>query len=92
MTKPGTRVGAFLSKTETSVVMLGYGVHEGDHVPPRGTPGIFLTGFPNPRIRLDDGRTVWGCQCWWGPEEKVRAMVKDLVQTQGVVEQEVTES
>lgn len=23
----------------------------------------------NPRIRLDDGRYVWGCECWWGPEE-----------------------
>lgn len=22
----------------------------------------------NPKIRLDDGREVWGCECWWGPE------------------------
>lgn len=24
--------------------------------------------FANPRIDLDDGGTVWGAQCWWGPE------------------------
>lgn len=21
----------------------------------------------NPRLRLDDGRSVWGIECWWGP-------------------------
>jgi hypothetical protein len=29
----------------------------------------------NPRIKLDNGKTVWGCQCWWGPEEKVKASI-----------------
>jgi hypothetical protein len=27
--------------------------------------------FLNPRIRLDDGKVVWGCECWWGDEEAV---------------------
>jgi hypothetical protein len=22
----------------------------------------------NPRIRLDSGKVVWGCECWWGDE------------------------
>lgn len=26
----------------------------------------------NPRIVLDNGGVVWGCQCWWGAPEKVR--------------------
>lgn len=26
----------------------------------------------NPRILLDNGHHVWGCQCWWGPEEKIK--------------------
>ena len=26
----------------------------------------------NPRIRLDDGKVVWGCECWWASEEKVK--------------------
>lgn len=27
----------------------------------------------NPKIRLDDGREVWGYQCWWGPAEDFKA-------------------
>lgn len=27
----------------------------------------------NPRIDLDNGKTVWGMECWWGPEDAVRA-------------------
>jgi hypothetical protein len=30
----------------------------------------------NPRIDLDNGGTVWGFQCWWGPESKFDEMVK----------------
>lgn len=33
--------------------------------------------FTNPRITLDDGRVVWGAQCWWGAEETVRARIGD---------------
>ena len=29
----------------------------------------------NPRITLDDGRTVWGSQCWWAPEDEVRRLI-----------------
>lgn len=32
----------------------------------------------NPRITLDDGRIVWGAQCWWGPEDAVRKMIDGL--------------
>lgn len=31
--------------------------------------------FANPRIDLDSGETVWGAQCWWGPEDKYDAWV-----------------
>jgi len=24
----------------------------------------------NPKIRMDDGREMWGCECWWGNAEK----------------------
>lgn len=29
----------------------------------------------NPRIRLDNGSVVWGQQCWWGPEDRVRELI-----------------
>jgi len=47
----------------------GHGVYAGDFkLPP--TVGGFNFGQENPRIDLDNGETVWGCECWWGPEEK----------------------
>jgi hypothetical protein len=29
----------------------------------------------NPRILLDNGAHVWGWQCWWGPEEKIKEAI-----------------
>ncbi len=29
----------------------------------------------SPRITLDDGRTVWGSQCWWMTEDAVRSLI-----------------
>ena len=34
--------------------------------------------WKNPRITLDNGRVVWGCQCWWGPEESIRRRIEGL--------------
>jgi len=31
----------------------------------------------NPIIQLDDGNTVWGCQCMYGSENKVKEMIGD---------------
>jgi hypothetical protein len=27
----------------------------------------------NPRIKLDSGKIVWGCECWWGAEEEFKS-------------------
>lgn len=32
----------------------------------------FEASISNPRIRLDNGDVVWGCQCWWGDEEQTK--------------------
>lgn len=29
----------------------------------------------NPRLDLDGGGTVWGCECWWMPEEEFDSFV-----------------
>lgn len=31
--------------------------------------------WTNPRLTLDDGRVVWGAQCWWGPEDVIRKKI-----------------
>lgn len=78
--KLGDRVGA-ISHTDRNVLFLfGYGVYLGEFHPPKGTPGLFgmdASESPNdnPCILLDSGKIIWGCQCWWGPEEKVKRTV-----------------
>ena len=31
----------------------------------------------NPCIELDSGEIVWGCECWWGPEEDFKKSIGD---------------
>ena len=95
--KVGERVGAILSATENEVLLLGYGVYDGEHETPFGPMGLtkeerdevaaemraegaLPEGAPfytNPRITLDDGRVVWGQECWWGAEDAVKARIGD---------------
>lgn len=64
MSKPGDRVVALRFMDDEAIHVLGRGVYQGRlHSP--------VVGFANPCIKLDDGRTVWGYQCWWGPESMI---------------------
>lgn len=63
--QPGDRVGALLSDYGQEVQFLGYGVYDGDKPHPQH-------GFSNPCIKLDNGDIVWGIECWWGNEEKMK--------------------
>ena len=78
--KTGDRVGAILSANDKEVKLCGYGIYEGDITSP--------LGFPNPKIKLDNGKTVWGYQCWWGSEEKVKSMIGD----RKIIETDIDES
>lgn len=82
MAEPGDRVGAVSHSKDGTVYIFGYGTFVGrvkrsevDDAPePAGDIGKMVTeaGVSNPLIRLDSGKYVWGCECWWGPEAKVR--------------------
>ncbi len=77
----GTRVGAVMSADQKTVKFFGWGTYQG-----REVPGPEVAGFmgdamrehklTNPKITLDDGKVVWGCECWWGDEEKVNKMIE----------------
>jgi hypothetical protein len=69
----GDRVGTVFRADEDTVYLLGFGVFEGYFVPPASAGG-FNFGIPNPRIRLDGGKEVFGCECWWGGEKEVKKM------------------
>jgi hypothetical protein len=32
---------------------------------------IVSSGLSNPRIKLDNGKTVWGYECWWSSMEGI---------------------
>ena len=76
MTKVGERIGAILSATVDGVKFLGYGVYAGEEVPTEaaGMMGELLreAGVVNPKLVLDNGDVVYGCECWWGSEARVR--------------------
>ena len=76
MRQPGDRVGAILEADTETVKLLGFGVYEGEEIPPPNIEKhMFCPGIPNPKILLDNGEIVWGCQCWFASEEKVKAMI-----------------
>ena len=71
----GCRVGAVSSGDEKNLRLFGYGIYDGDHTP-EPSEGVTFMGMAmdheNPRITLDNGKHVYGCECWWGPEETVK--------------------
>ena len=76
--KVGERVYAIRNSDEETIYAYGPGVYAGLQKPPVGTRtcfGVIDEDWPetyvNPRIDLDNGGVVWGCQCWWGPEDEV---------------------
>ena len=68
----GDRAGAFSSCDDDTIELLGYGTYEGEQVPDK--EALKRLVVPNPKITLDDGRVVWGFECWWGSEEKIKKM------------------
>jgi hypothetical protein len=33
---------------------------------------MFIKLVGNPKILLDNGKVVWGAECWWGPEAEFK--------------------
>jgi len=33
----------------------------------------------NPRLRLENGDIVWGCECWWIPAKEAERIKKDVL-------------
>lgn len=67
------RVGAVSSVKDGKAYLFGYGHYVGDRPCPK------LGGQWNPLIILDNGKKVWGCECWWGPEEDVKKEIEPFV-------------
>lgn len=92
--KIGDRVGCFLSVVRDTALFLGWGTYMGEEVPPNeGQHSLtsYLSGErrANPKILLDSGEIVWGCECWWGPEEEVKA---ERAKMKKIIDVSVTEA
>ena len=78
--KAEDRVGAILHETEDIIYFLGFGKYLGDFVPETAAGTLAEIAreeeFENPKILLDSGKVVWGCECWWGPEEEVKTYIQ----------------
>ena len=76
----GDRVGAVSHSEGDTIYIFGYGVYAGDEVPDTAGgwmgEGLRENGVTNPKIVLDSGKVVWGCECWWGSEESVRKNIE----------------
>ena len=64
----GRRVSAMISPDR----LLGHGVYEADSVPPpEANKALSSRSVMSPRIKLDNGDVIWGCECWWMAEGKL---------------------
>jgi hypothetical protein len=92
MTKIGTRVGAISHGDGETIYIFGFGTYEGEEIPTSAAgwmaEALCEYGQTNPKIVLDNGKVVWGCECWWSSEEEVRKQLADRT----VVEVDVDES
>ncbi len=71
MTQIGDRLGCIESVKDGVLRLYGFGTYQGETVPPPSVGG-FNIGIPNPTIKLDNGEMVYGCECWWGPEDEIK--------------------
>ncbi len=72
-----------MSIVEGVALFLGYGTYVGNDIPPfvgLTSQAAAMEGLraSNPKIVLDCGEVGWGCQCWWGSEEDVKAELLTL--------------
>ncbi len=78
---PGMRVCAIRSVEDGKVYLYGFGIYEGDFRPPVDirfdNDDMGGSGRTNPRILLDNGKVVWGFECWWSPENNIRELLKE---------------
>lgn len=76
----GERVGAIARADKETVWLFGYGTYQGERVPDPAL-GVRMFGMPmdheNPCLLLDSGKLIFGCECWWASEARVKEIIGD---------------
>ena len=77
----GRRIGAILGSDDKKVKFLGFGKYEGDFIPLEAVgflaENLRKNQMTNPKLLLDNGKIVYGCECWWGSEEEVKIQLEN---------------
>jgi hypothetical protein len=80
-----TRCGAIMGKNyeKKEIAVFGYGIYAGECAVPAEIhmAGQDMEGILNPCICLDSGEEVFGCECWWGLEEQIKATLAKAEET-----------
>lgn len=75
----GTRVGAIWKADADTIFILGYGVYSGEEIPKtagnRLGRDMMRQEMKSPKIVLDSGKIVWGCECFFTPEAGLKKQV-----------------
>jgi len=76
--KLGDKVFVVAWGDNDNIYFLGFGVYEGDEVPGEDVAGMMgsllrMREQKNPKLVLDNGDSIWGCECYWGPTDQFRS-------------------
>lgn len=84
----GDRVFAVRNSDKEHLYLFGHGVYEGEFEPVEAAGWLADTMREikaeteqvvlNPRIRLDSGEAIYGCECWWGSESQFESVSRGL--------------
>jgi len=85
MNKVGSRVGAINKAKDGVVEFFGFGIYVGDEIPVEAK-GFLADGLKkhnqvNPKIQLDSGKVVYGCECWWCSERQAKELLASSKKT-----------
>jgi hypothetical protein len=75
MVKIGDRVGAIKKADKDTVWIYGYGIFQGYKLLPDNLS--LFPGHENPLIKLDNGKEIFGIQCWWASERHIKKDIGD---------------
>ena len=71
-----------VNKEKKEVYFLGFGKLLGYEIPGEEAGGLAVLTraykIPNPKIQLDNGKIVWGCECHWGNKKEMLDFVAEL--------------
>lgn len=76
---PGARVFATRNMKGKTIFLFGRGTYDGYKEIEQDDVffmGLNMKGRENPRITLDNGEIVWGCESWWGPEDTLDTLIE----------------